>query len=111
MGISRYNSEGYFDPVPQMAVSAIEKEEKKELHKWRPLVYICSPFSGDIEGNTEKARKYSRFAVDEGAVPLAPHLLLPQFMSEKSERELAMFIHSLSVIMLHFQRKNLLHRL
>lgn len=21
MGISRYNSEGYFDPVPQMAVS------------------------------------------------------------------------------------------
>jgi hypothetical protein len=92
MGISRYNSEGYFDPVPQMAVAEIEKEEKKELHKWRPLVYICSPFSGDIEGNTEKARKYSRFAVDEGAVPLAPHLLLPQFMSEKSERELAMFM-------------------
>lgn len=59
MGISRYNSEGYFDPVPQMAVAAIEKEAKEELHKWRPLVYICSPFSGDIEGNTEKARKYS----------------------------------------------------
>lgn len=38
MGISRYNSEGYFDPVPQMAVAAIEKEEKEELHKWRPLV-------------------------------------------------------------------------
>lgn len=75
-----------------MAVAAIEKEAKEELHKWRPLVYICSPFSGDIEGNTEKARKYSRFAVDEGAVPLAPHLLLPQFMSEKSERELAMFM-------------------
>ena len=92
MGISRYNSEGYFDPVPQMAVAAIEKEAKEELHKWRPLVYICSPFSGDIEGNTEKARKYSRFAVDAGAVPLAPHLLLPQFMSEKSERELAMFM-------------------
>lgn len=75
-----------------MAVAAIEKEAKEELRKWRPLVYICSPFSGDIEGNTEKARKYSRFAVDEGAVPLAPHLLLPQFMSEKSERELAMFM-------------------
>ena len=41
----------------------------------RPLVYICSPFSGDIEGNTKKAREYSRFAVDQGAIPLAPHLL------------------------------------
>jgi hypothetical protein len=48
MEISRYNSEGYFDPVPQMTVAAIEKEEKKELHKCRPLVYICSPFSGNI---------------------------------------------------------------
>lgn len=92
MGIGRYNSEGYKDLVPQMAIAEIEKAERKELHKWRPLVYICSPFSGDIEGNTQKARDYSRFAVDQGAVPLAPHLLLPQFMSEKSERELAMFM-------------------
>ena len=92
MGIGRYNSEGYKDLVPQMAIAEIEKAERKELHKWRPLVYICSPFSGDIEGNTQKARDYSRFAVDQGAVPLAPHLLLPQFMSEKTERELAMFM-------------------
>lgn len=88
MGISKYNSEGYYDPVPQMAVNEIEKE----FHKWRPLVYICSPFSGDIEGNTQRARDYSRFAVDQGAVPLAPHLLLPQFMSEKTERDLALFM-------------------
>ena len=92
MGIGRYNSEGYKDLVPQMAIAEIEKAERKELHKWRPLVYICSPFSGDIEGNTQKARDYSRFAVDQGAVPLAPHLLLPQFMSEKTGRELAMFM-------------------
>lgn len=59
---------------------------------YRPLVYICSPFSGDVEGNTKKAREYSRFVVDQGAIPLAPHLLLPQFMSEQTERELAMFM-------------------
>lgn len=88
MGISKYNSEGYYDPTPQMAVAEIDKE----IHKYRPLVYICSPFSGDIEGNTKKAREYSRFAVDQGAIPLAPHLLLPQFMSEQTERELAMFM-------------------
>ena len=60
---------------------------------WRPLVYICSPYSGDTEGNAEKARRYSRFAVDEGAIPIAPHLLLPQFMSEETEREKALFFN------------------
>lgn len=62
------------------------------ISEYRPLVYICSPFSGDIEGNIKKAREYSRFAVAQGAIPLAPHLLLPQFMSEQTERELAMFM-------------------
>ena len=33
MGIGRYNSEGYKDLVPQMAIAEIEKAERKELHK------------------------------------------------------------------------------
>ena len=61
-----------------------------EESRWRPLVYICSPYSGDPSGNTKKAISYSRFAVDQGAIPLAPHLLLPLYMREDSERELAM---------------------
>lgn len=88
MGISKYNSEGYADPTAHEAVRNIEKEQKK----WRPLVYICSPYSGDVVGNTEKARRYSRFAVDKGAIPLTAYLLLPQFMSEKTERDLALFM-------------------
>lgn len=88
MGISKYNSEGYRDPTAHDAVLHIEKEQKK----WRPLVYICSPYSGDIDGNTQRARHYSRFAVDHGAIPLAAHLLLPQFMSEEKERDLALFM-------------------
>lgn len=55
----------------------------------RKMVYICSTFSGDVEGNTVKARRYSRFAVDLGAIPIAPHLLLPQYMEEETERDLA----------------------
>lgn len=89
MGVSKYNSEGYYDPTPQMAVSNIEREQRK----WRPLVYVCSPYSGDVEMNVQKARKYSRFAVDQGAIPLTPHLLLPQFMSDQTERDLAMFMN------------------
>ena len=88
MGISKYNSEGYCDPTAHDEVRNIEKE----LKKWRPLVYICSAYSGDIEANTQKARHYSRFAVDYGAIPLAAHLLLPQFMSEEKERDLALFM-------------------
>lgn len=88
MGISKFNSEGYYDPTAHEAVSNIEKEQKK----WRPLVYICSPYSGEVEENTQKAGYYSRFAVDQGAIPLAAHLLLPQFMSETDERELALFM-------------------
>ena len=88
MGISMYNSEGYPDPTAHDAVMNIEKE----LKKWRPLVYICSPYSGDVEMNTQKARRYSRFAVDQDAIPLATHLLLPQFMSETTERDLALFM-------------------
>ena len=55
-----------------------------------PLVYVCSPYSGDVRGNAEKAKRYSRFTAERGAVPLAPHLLFPQFISEDTEREWAM---------------------
>jgi len=38
------------------------------------------------------ARAYCRFAVSKGSVPLAPHLLFPQFMDDgdKDQRELGL---------------------
>lgn len=83
------NSEGYADPTAYEAFRSIEKEEKKNKG-FMPVVYICSPYAGDVEQNTAAARKYCRFAVDKGAVPLAVHLLFPQFMSEETERKLAL---------------------
>lgn len=59
---------------------------------YRPLVYICSPYSGDVENNTARARAFCRFAVVKRAIPVAPHLLFPQFMSEEKERSLALFM-------------------
>ncbi len=53
------------------------------------LIYVCSPYSGDIEGNTIKAQTCSRYVVEQGHFPIAPHLLLPQFMDEETEREKA----------------------
>ena len=91
MGVSRYNSEGYYDPTAYEALTKIVQEEKAA--RYRPLVYICSPYSGDTEGNTEKARRYSRFAADADTIPIAPHLLFPQFLSDDNpkERQLGLF--------------------
>lgn len=93
MGISTKNAEGYSDPTAYEAVRRIEEQEYAKS-VFRPLVYICSPLSGDVPGNQERARKYSRFAVDKGAIPLAPHLLFPQFMddSDPAERDLALYM-------------------
>lgn len=92
MSISKYNSEGYYDPTTYEALKNIEKEELKMagLYKpdeFRPLVYICSPYRGDTEKNTEKARKYSRFTVESKAIPMTPHLLYPQFMDDSNPEE------------------------
>ena len=85
-----YNSEMYPDPTAYHALTKIQKDEKAA--RYRPLVYICSPYSGDTANNTEKAKKHCRFAVDNNAIPLAPHLLFPQFMNDETERDLAMFM-------------------
>ena len=93
MSVNRRNSEGYHDPTAYKALSNIESEVKAQ-RGYRPLVYVCSPFSGDVESNTDQARRYCRFAVESGCIPLAPHLLFPQFMSDAdpAERNLALFM-------------------
>jgi len=53
----------------------------------RPFAYVCSPFRGDIEANTERAREYCRQVYEAGYTPLAPHLLFPQFLREEVPEE------------------------
>ena len=62
-----------------------EFKNNKEPHK--PMVYICSPYSGNIEYNTNQAKKYSRFAYEQGTIPMTPHLLYPQFMFDENPTE------------------------
>lgn len=84
--MDRYNSEGYPDPTAYEALTAVEKEEKAAKN-YPPLVYIASPFAGDIEYNISRAKGYCRFAVSKGCVPLAPHLLYPQFMDDEDKEQ------------------------
>ncbi len=53
----------------------------------RKKVFICSPFRGDMEGNARKAAVYCRMACEQGYLPIAPHLLFPQFLNEGIEAE------------------------
>ena len=81
MCISRTNHEGYPDPTACAALTNVMKESL--------FVYICSPYRSDPRINVLRARRYCRFAVSKGRVPLAPHLYFPQFLSESSERDVA----------------------
>lgn len=92
MSVNKFNSEGYYDPTAYEAMSTVEKEERA-LRALRPIVYIRSPYAGEIEKNVKAAKGYSRFAVEKGYIPIAPHLLFPQFLNDANpkERQLGLF--------------------
>lgn len=56
MRISKFNHEGYYDPTTYRAFKNIEKDEKRKA-RFRPLVYICSPYAG---GNKERTTEWSK---------------------------------------------------
>jgi hypothetical protein len=53
------------------------------------VVYICHPFRGDVAANRERVRRICA-VVKRDYVPLAPHLLLPAYIDEATERDLAL---------------------
>ena len=55
-------------------------------------VYICSPCRGDYENNIQRAKEFSRAAVERGCIPVTPHIYLTQFMDDTvpAERELGL---------------------
>lgn len=57
------------------------------------MVYICSPYRGNVKVNIDNARKYSRFAVLHDTIPITPHLLYPQFMDDNIEDERTLAQH------------------
>ena len=86
--MSYFNEEHYPDPTAYQAILNIENE----VRSYKAMVYICSPYAGDVERNIRNAQRYSRFAVSRGVIPLAHHLLFTQFLDDKvmMERELGM---------------------
>lgn len=87
------NHEGYRDPTASIAFHNIEREERAQRLGYMPLTYICSPYRGDVEHNIQNARRYCAFALRQQALPIALHLLFPQFLGgdeTEATRELAL---------------------
>ena len=97
--ISLYNHEGYRDPTAYAALNSAEKairiakrERSERLYKpYRPIVYVCSPYAGNVEKNVAAAQEYCKYVVGRACIPIAPHLFFPQFMDDNKpdDRELA----------------------
>ena len=97
------NHEGYPDPTAGAALARIEQEEYRLRCPFMPLVYICSPYQGDVEHNTQAAQRYSQFALAQKRLPIAPHLLFPQFMGAETDatRELALHMGTILLTKCH----------
>ncbi len=62
------------------------KEVKKVS---RDLVYIISPYAGDIETNVAFAIRCCQMAIQQGYTPIAAHLLYPQILDDQEPKERA----------------------
>ena len=51
------------------------------------LIYVASPYAGEIEKNTEFAKRACRHAMSEGHAFFAPHLLYPALLDDSKPRE------------------------
>jgi hypothetical protein len=78
--------------IQDLDSNTVNKDRTAQL-----VVYICSKYSGDITTNSNDAKRYSKFAVEQGVIPIAPHLLFPLFMDEKTERDIAMYMNEVLI--------------
>ena len=51
------------------------------------LIYVASPYAGDIEQNTEFTKRACRHVMKEGHAFFAPHLLYPQLLDDSNPQE------------------------
>lgn len=55
----------------------------------RRLIYVGSPYSGNVQENIEINKSYCRDIIAEGLLPMSPHCALA-FLDEDTERETAL---------------------
>lgn len=51
------------------------------------LIYLASPYAGDVEKNIEFAKRACSHVINEGHAFFAPHLLYPQLLNDADPAE------------------------
>ena len=50
-------------------------------------IYICSPLRGNTKQNIKDAKKYCRYVIKKGFMPIAPHIYFTQILDDNIEEE------------------------
>ena len=95
MNNEMFNASGCKDLTAYEAIRNVSKEEKLSF---MPLIYICSPCSGNIDQNIKKATRYAEFAYKSGCIPVTPHLLF-NFLADDDPSERRIVLHMDIVLM------------
>ena len=53
----------------------------------KKLIYIASPYAGNLAQNTEFAKQACRYCIDQGHTPVAVHLLYTQMLDDSNPNE------------------------
>jgi hypothetical protein len=89
-----YRREALFEVYDALHYCAAELVKLARQHRVRDdrarRVYVCHPFSDNPEVNIGKVKAICRALTEEGVVPIAPHLFVPQFLDEQTERDKAL---------------------
>ena len=51
------------------------------------LIFVASPYAGDVEKNIEYAKEACRYVLNEGNAFFCPHLLYPQILDDDNLEE------------------------
>ena len=63
---------------------------KNDTGPRRPRVYVCHPYSDAPDLNVAKVALICRALVANNVLPIAPHLFIPQFVDEETDRARAL---------------------
>lgn len=66
---------------------ASSKEPPAPRPPHNPIVYIASPYRGDMKRNLRKAMKYTEAAIKQGAIPITPHLFYSSVLDDTDPEE------------------------
>ena len=84
----------HFEEMMMGRVGKLTRQDMKNVQLFGsgwPIVYICSPFAAygqnTVQTNITEARRYCRYAIGQKKQPIAVHLLYPQFLDDRNERE------------------------